>query len=238
MSAALDEERGRVIGIGGLFIKSPDHETLRSWYEAKLRLRGSPAQGLTLKWRSHQKPEEEHLTVWNAFPNTSRYFDPSVAPFMINYIVDDLDALLEIVDGLIINDEEAHMLTGIRSPILAGKQLVKDHGLRFVVIKKGEHGCILAHSEGLAMLPAFPVENVTDPTGAGDCFAGGFMGYLAAAHEKDGNIHMSSVQQALAHGTIIASFAIESFSLDRLASLTKQEVAHRYERFAEMVKVG
>jgi len=150
----------------------------------------------------------------------------------------DLDALLDEVDGLIINDEEAHMLTGITNAISAGKELVKRYNLRFVVIKKGEHGCILAHSEGLAMLPAYPVQAVADPTGAGDCFAGGFMGHLAAAHEKDANVHMDSIQQALAHGTVIASFAIESFSLDRLAKLTTKEVAQRYERFAEMVRVG
>ena len=149
----------------------------------------------------------------------------------------ELDALLEEVDGLIINDEEGAMLTGEKNPIRAGKELVKRHNLRFVVVKKGEHGCILAHSEGLAMLPAYPVEGVTDPTGAGDCFAGGFMGYLAAAHEKDADVHLDSIQTALAHGTIIASFAIESFSLDRLASLTKKEVAKRYEEFSEMVQV-
>jgi len=149
----------------------------------------------------------------------------------------ELEALLEEVEGLIINDEEAEMLTGHQNPIIAGRELVEKHGLRFIVIKKGAHGCILVHTEGVAMLPAYPVENVTDPTGAGDCFAGGFMGYLAAAHEKDADIHMDSIQQALAHGTVIASFAIESFSLERLATLTKQEVAHRFEEFADMVKV-
>jgi len=99
MSDAQDQEKGRVIGIGGVFIKSPDHQKLRSWYEAKLGLRGSPDQGLTLKWRSHRQPEEEHLTVWSAFPNTSEYFGPSTAPFMINYIVDDLDALLRKLEA-------------------------------------------------------------------------------------------------------------------------------------------
>ena len=94
---------------------------------------------------------------------------------------------------------------------------------------------VRAHHWRFGNMP--PVEGVTDPTGAGDCFAGGFMGYLAAAHEKDADVHLDSIQTALAHGTIIASFAIESFSLDRLASLTKQEVAKRYEEFSEMVQV-
>lgn len=149
---------------------------------------------------------------------------------------EDLASLLSRIEGLVVNDEEARLLTGKRNPITAGKKIL-DMGPMFVVIKKGEHGCILVHQEGVAMLPAFPCENVVDPTGAGDTFAGGMMGHLAASHSRDMNITMASVQQALAHGTVIASFAIESFSLDRLAKLTKDEVAKRYTQFAEMVKI-
>ena len=150
---------------------------------------------------------------------------------------EELRAVMREIDGLIINDEEARMLTDIRNPITAGKKIIAEMGPMFVVIKKGEHGCILVHDEGVAMLPAYPVETVIDPTGAGDSFAGGMMGYLAAAHSKDVNISMASIQQALAHGTVIASFTIESFSLDRLARLTKDEVAKRYTDFQEMVRV-
>ncbi|MCA9305406.1 MAG: sugar kinase [Phycisphaerales bacterium] len=150
---------------------------------------------------------------------------------------EELRAVMREIDGLIINDEEARMLTDIRNPITAGKKIIAEMGPMFVVIKKGEHGCILVHDEGVAMLPAYPVETVIDPTGAGDSFAGGMMGHLAASHSKDVNISMQSIQQALAHGTVIASFTIESFSLDRLASLTKDEVAKRYTDFQEMVRV-
>lgn len=149
----------------------------------------------------------------------------------------ELDALLREIDGLIINDEEAHLLTGKRNVFSAGRMIIEEMGPMFVVIKKGQHGCVLVHDQGIAVLPAYPVEGVVDPTGAGDAFAGGMMGHLAAAHSKDMNVSMASVQQALAHGTVIASFTIESFSLDRLAKLTKEEVAERYETFAEMVKV-
>ncbi len=149
---------------------------------------------------------------------------------------EDLASLLSRIEGLVINDEEARLLTGKRNPISAGKKIL-DMGPMFVVIKKGEHGCILVHQEGVAMLPAYPCENVVDPTGAGDSFAGGMMGHLAAAHSKDMNITMASVQQAMAHGTVIASFTIESFSLDRLAKVTKDEIAKRYTAFAEMVKI-
>ncbi len=150
---------------------------------------------------------------------------------------DDLAAVMREVDGLIVNDEEARMLTGRRNVISAGRQIIAELGPMFVVIKKGEHGCVLVHDQGVAMLPAFPVEQVVDPTGAGDAFAGGMMGHLAASHSKDVNISMPSIQQALAHGTVIASFTIESFSLDRLAKLTKEEVAKRYTEFQEMVRV-
>ncbi len=149
---------------------------------------------------------------------------------------EDLASLLSRIEGLVVNDEEARLLTGKRNPVSAGKKIL-DMGPMFVVIKKGEHGCILVHQEGVAMLPAFPCESVVDPTGAGDSFAGGMMGHLAASHSRDMNITMASVQQALAHGTIIASFTIESFSLDRLSEVTKDDIAKRYTQFAEMVKI-
>ncbi len=155
----------------------------------------------------------------------------------IDIAKDELLGLLRDVDGIVLNDEEAHMLTGVRNPITAGKKIINEMGPMFVIVKKGEHGCILIHDEGVAMLPAYPVENVVDPTGAGDTFAGGMMGFLAAAHSQDMNISMASVQQALAHGTVIASFAIESFSLERLAKLTREEIAARYTEFQEMVRV-
>ena len=150
----------------------------------------------------------------------------------------ELLKLLEDVDGLVLNDEEARMLTGRRHMVAAGRQIIETMGPMFVVIKKGEHGCILVHDQGVATLPAYPTEAVKDPTGAGDSFAGGMMGYLAAAHSKDMAVTLDSIQTALAHGTVIASFAVESFSLDRLASLSRDDVAHRFNEFAEMVRVG
>lgn len=148
----------------------------------------------------------------------------------------ELDALLREIDGLVLNDSEARLLTGRRNMLAAGRQIL-EMGPMFVVIKKGEHGCLLVHDEGVAALPAFPMENVIDPTGAGDSFAGGMMGHLAAAHSRDKNINLASLRTAMAHGTVIASFNIESFSLNRLASLTKDEVAKRYEAYAEMMSV-
>ena len=150
---------------------------------------------------------------------------------------DDLAGLLRKVDGLVLNYDEAEQLTGKRNPVTAGRHLL-EHGPRWVVIKKGEHGAILVHTDGLAALPAYPSEGVIDPTGAGDTFAGGLMGHLAsevAAGRVDNPSSFDTVRQALAHGTIIASFTIETFSLDGLTGLTASAVGERYDESARMM---
>lgn len=157
--------------------------------------------------------------------------------FWINGARDDLERLLRRVDGLVLNYDEAEMFTGRKNPVTAGR-LMLDCGPRFVVIKKGEHGAILVHRDGLAALPAYPTDVVVDPTGAGDTFAGGMMAYLARAHAA-GNLadpgSYEAVRRSLAHGTIIASFTIEAFSLDRLARLSHAEVLKRFNQFASMM---
>ena len=93
MSSEGAPERGRVIGIGGVFFKSADRDRLYAWYRANLGIAAGP-HGADFPWRSHEQPQVEHQTVWSVFPADTRYFDPGAAPFMMNYIVDDLDALL------------------------------------------------------------------------------------------------------------------------------------------------
>ena len=152
----------------------------------------------------------------------------------INIARDELNELLGKIDGLVLNDEEAHMLTEQRNAISAGRKILK-MGPKFVVVKKGEHGCILVHENGLGVLPAYPAElhAVVDPTGAGDSFAGGMMGYLAAEDSTD----FDSIQSSLTWGTVTASFTIESFSLDRLASLSREELDRRIAQFKAMARV-
>lgn len=153
---------------------------------------------------------------------------------------EELEALLGEVDGLVLNYDEAERFTGLRNTVAAGRKLLT-FGPRFVVIKKGEHGCILVHADGIGALPAYPTERVVDPTGAGDCFAGGLMGHIAreaaSGHQTDAG-SFTTIRSALAHGTVIASFNIESFSLERLAELTTEELDARYEEFVRMVRVG
>lgn len=152
----------------------------------------------------------------------------------INTARAELDLLLTRIDGLVLNYDEAELLTGKANTVAAARHVLR-MGPRFVVVKKGEHGCILVHRDGIAALPAYPTEEVVDPTGAGDTFAGGMMGYLAN-HKGDAR-SVATLREAIAHGTIMASFNIESFSLERLTTLTRAELDKRYREFAAMVRV-
>jgi sugar/nucleoside kinase (ribokinase family) len=144
---------------------------------------------------------------------------------------EELMALVRRVDGLVINDEEARMLTGDRRLPAAGRMLCT-WGPRFAVIKKGEHGCLLATRRRCANLPAYPAERVVDPTGAGDSFAGAMMGSLAACTR----ITDTALRRALACGTVVASFTIEGFSVERLRSVTRQDIDRRLAELRQMVR--
>ncbi|MCH7962245.1 MAG: sugar kinase [Planctomycetes bacterium] len=152
---------------------------------------------------------------------------------------EELHELLTRVDGLVLNFDEAEQFTGRRNTVSAARRIL-ELGPRFVVVKKGEHGCIFVHRDGIAALPAYPAERVVDPTGAGDSFAGGMMGFIAAEAARgaqDEPASFETIRRALAHGTVIASFNIESFSLDRLTTLTREDVVERYGEFIKMVRV-
>ncbi|MBX3393175.1 MAG: sugar kinase [Phycisphaeraceae bacterium] len=153
----------------------------------------------------------------------------------INTAKADLLVLLRKTDGLVLNYDEAELLTG-RSNSVAAARHILEMGPRFVVVKKGEHGALLAHRDGLAALPAFPAEFVVDPTGAGDTFAGGMMGWIASTNAPD-PASFDTIRRSLAAGTVVASFNIESFSLDRLRTLTRSELDTRIRQYADMVRI-
>ncbi len=144
----------------------------------------------------------------------------------INIARNDLDELLRKIDGLVLNDSEAKMLTGERNVVTAAKKILT-MGPKFVVIKKGEHGAMFVSQYETYIVPAFPTEDVVDPTGAGDCFAGGMMGYLAS----QGKLDAETIKKSLVYGTLIASFAIEGFSLERLQGITRKDIDKRFEQF-------
>ncbi len=140
----------------------------------------------------------------------------------INIAKPELLELLKNVQGLVLNYEESKLLTGKTNLVAAAREVLK-LGPKFCVIKKGEHGAMLCTSDDVFVMPAFPAENVIDPTGAGDSFAGGMMGYLSTQN----NFAPATLKRAIAYGTVTASFTIEDFSLGGLAAATKEKIEER-----------
>lgn len=136
------------------------------------------------------------------------------------------------VNGLVLNEGEARLLTGTQNLVTAGRRIL-EFGPRFVVIKKGEHGSLLVSRDDLFVMPAYPTENTIDPTGCGDTFAGGMMGYLAAQPVFD--VH--ALRRAMLHGSVLASFVIESFSIDALAAVTTQRLQERLAKLLQIAKL-
>jgi cytidine kinase len=151
------------------------------------------------------------------------------------WITNERESLLEtlkLVTGVILNDAEARQLTEHMNLIEAGEWLLA-RGPKFVVIKKGEHGSLLITRDGASALPAFPAKVVHDPTGAGDSFAGGIIGYLAARKSWD----VPTLRSAIARGTVAASFTIEDFSVRRIEKLARAEVDARVAQFVSMLRI-
>jgi sugar/nucleoside kinase (ribokinase family) len=142
----------------------------------------------------------------------------------------DLDALLTRIDLLILNDSEAREITKETSLIKAGRRIRK-MGPRYVAIKKGEHGALLFGEDEYFSCGAYPLEDIHDPTGAGDTFAGGMAGYLAGTVKK---VHFNDLRKAMIYGSVLASFCVEAFSLERLRKLSMEDIAQRYETFKMM----
>jgi sugar/nucleoside kinase (ribokinase family) len=142
----------------------------------------------------------------------------------------DLDALLRRIDLLILNDSEAREITKETSLIKAGRR-IGSFGPRYVAIKKGEHGALLFGEDEFFSCGAYPLEDIHDPTGAGDTFAGGIAGYLARTVKK---VHFTDLRKAMIYGSVLASFCVEAFSLERLRSLSMDEINERYETFKLM----
>jgi cytidine kinase len=150
----------------------------------------------------------------------------------INIARDELLELLKRVDGLVLNDEEARLLSGERNLLDAARKVLS-FGPRFCVLKKGEHGAFLIGRDVHYALPAYPVNQVVDPTGAGDSFAGGFMGYLASVQHANG----ATLKRAMLYGTVTASFCVEGFSVDKLRETTRKQVEQRFNELVGLVSM-
>jgi sugar/nucleoside kinase (ribokinase family) len=148
----------------------------------------------------------------------------------INIQQTELKALLKRIDGIVLNDSEARLLTDTENLVAAGHK-VRELGPKFVIVKKGEHGAMFFGENETYVLPAYPTPNVVDPTGAGDSFAGGMMGYLASK----GNFEPKTMKEALAYGTIVASFNVEDFSLDRMKQIKRADLDARMSEYKKML---
>ena len=150
--------------------------------------------------------------------------------FWMDIALDDLKAVLKKVDVLLVNDGEARQLSGELSLVKAAR-VIMDMGPRFLIIKKGEHGALLFHENHVFYAPALPLEEVFDPTGAGDTFAGGFIGHLA----KTKDISFDNMKTAIIIGSAMASFCVEKFGPERLKEITKQDIDDRLAEFVQLV---
>jgi sugar/nucleoside kinase (ribokinase family) len=149
--------------------------------------------------------------------------------FWMDIAMGDLEKTISMVDLLIINDEEARQLSGEYSLVKAAR-LIRGMGPKILIIKKGEHGALLFVKDEVFYAPALPLEEVFDPTGAGDTFAGGFMGYIAST----GDLSFENLKRAVIYGSAMASFCVEKFGTERLLDLKNEEISSRIERFVRI----
>ena len=149
--------------------------------------------------------------------------------FWMDIALDTLKKAISMVDVLTINDEEARQLSGENSLVKAAKKIMA-MGPKFLVIKKGEHGALLFHNNDVFFAPALPLEEVFDPTGAGDTFAGGFIGYIA----KTNDLTFENMKRAIIYGSAMASFCVEKFGTERLKSLTAEQIDESVNMFVAL----
>lgn len=171
------------------------------------------------------------LSVINQMQERPKLIVLDTMNFWMDNTWDELMEVVSQIDVITINDEEARQMTNEYSLVKAAAK-IQEMGPKYVVIKKGEHGALLFHKEEIFFAPALPLEEVFDPTGAGDTFAGGFSGYLA----QTGNISFENMKNAIIQGSNLASFCVERFGTERMAKLEKHEVDARLMQFKELTQ--
>ena len=168
-------------------------------------------------------------TVIKRLKNRPKLIILDTMNFWMDIALEDLLETIKLVDVLTINDEEARQLSGEYSLVKASKKILA-MGPKYLIIKKGEHGALLFHEDKIFSAPALPLAEVFDPTGAGDTFAGGFIGYLA----KAGTVNFENMKSAIIYGSALASFCVEKFGTEKIVNLTEQDVAARIQEFVNL----
>lgn len=172
---------------------------------------------------------EVQLSVINRLTERPKLIAMDTMNFWMDIAMDDLKKTLKEIDILIINDEEARQLSGEYSLVKAAKK-IRTMGPKYLIIKKGEHGALLFHGDKVFFAPALPLEEVFDPTGAGDTFAGGFMGYIASTDDYS----FENMKRAVIAGSAMASFCVEKFGTEKLEALSKAEIEDRIQEFVKL----
>ena len=170
-------------------------------------------------------------TVMNRLTKRPKLIVMDTMNFWMEIALDDLKKTIAMVDVLTINDEEARQLSGEYSLVKAAAK-IQAMGPKYLIIKKGENGALLFHGKEVFFAPALPLEEVFDPTGAGDTFAGGFIGYLA----KTNDISFANMKNAIIYGSAMASFCVEKFGTERIMNLTDEELNTRVSAFSSLVR--
>jgi len=170
------------------------------------------------------------ISVINQLKHRPKLIVLDTMNFWMNVAMDDLKAVLQKIDVLLVNDSEARELSGEYSLVKAAASILK-MGPKYLIIKKGEHGALLFYNEKVFFAPALPLEDVFDPTGAGDTFAGGFVGHLA----KTKDISFENMKTAIIVGSAMASFCVEKFGTQRLREITKEDIDARLKEFVQLV---
>jgi sugar/nucleoside kinase (ribokinase family) len=168
-------------------------------------------------------------TVIERLENRPKLIAMDTMNFWMDIAMEDLTKTISMVDLLIINDEEARQLSNEYSLVKASK-IIRKMGPELLIIKKGEHGALLFHKEDVFYAPALPLEEVFDPTGAGDTFAGGLMGYISATQD----VSFSNLKRAVIYGSAMASFCVEKFGTQRLLELTNEDISSRVNQFVQL----
>ncbi|MBT8265675.1 MAG: bifunctional hydroxymethylpyrimidine kinase/phosphomethylpyrimidine kinase [Bacteroidia bacterium] len=171
------------------------------------------------------------MSVLDQMTSTPKLVILDTMNFWMDCALDDLHKVMKRIDVITINDEEARQLTGEYSLVVAARK-IHSMGPKFVVIKKGEHGALLFHNDNVFYAPALPLEEVFDPTGAGDTFAGGFAGYIA----RTGDTSFENMKNAVIYGSTLASFCVEKFGTLRMEQLESQEVHQRLQQFKDLTQ--
>ncbi len=168
-------------------------------------------------------------TVIKRLKNRPKLIVMDTMNFWMDIAMDDLLETIKMVDVLTINDAEARQLSGEYSLVKAANKILT-MGPKYLIIKKGEHGALLFHEDQIFSAPALPLAEVFDPTGAGDTFAGGFIGFLSQV----GTVNFNNMKNAIIYGSALASFCVEKFGTERIKNLTQQEIATRVQEFVKL----